>query len=253
VRAARECSAEIQPEFCEHYVQLWRKDLSRWEQTLKEIPQVPSIAKALSELGLASAAGLARGDDDNGRAAANATPEVSDDLPTPPGPVLISNAATLNDLSEGIADLALLDALANTDQMERLQTILPAAESTTAELTAAGPASQGRKRAAVGKMVGVVGVLVMVPVLFAVNGVRLALCAGSAAQQARHGRHRRARALADGGSVPRQRFLRRVPLASPLLPPHQRRVETPQFASERRVPRSTEQVPGEAPQPGLTG
>jgi hypothetical protein len=253
VRAARECSAEIQPEFCEHYVQLWRKDLSRWEQTLKEIPQVPSIAKALSELGLASAAGLARGDDDNGRAAANATPEVSDDLPTPPGPVLISNAATLNDLSEGIADLALLDALANTDQMERLQTILPAAESTAAELTAAGPASQGRKRAAVGKMVGVVGVLVMVPVLFAVNGVRLALCAGSAAQQARHGRHRRARALADGGSVPRQRFLRRVPLASPLLPPHQRRVETPQFASERRVPRSTEQAPGEAPQPGLTG
>src|SRR4029077_14269343 len=54
VRAAQECSRKIEPEFCEHYVRLWRKDLGRWEQTLTKIPRVPSIAKALSELGLTS-------------------------------------------------------------------------------------------------------------------------------------------------------------------------------------------------------
>ncbi len=193
VRAARECSADIQPEFCEHYAQLWRKDLGRWEQALKDIPQVPSIAKALTELGLAPAAGMARGDHNNCDAAALVIPEVGDHRSAPPGTMLIPNAATFSELSEGSADLARLDALANTDQMERLQRVLPPAAGPPAlGPPAAAPTSQGRKLAAMGKVVGVVGVLVMVPVLFAFNGVRLALGSGSPAQQSRPGRHRKA-------------------------------------------------------------
>jgi hypothetical protein len=55
VAAARECSAEIEPSLCEHYVRLWRKDLGRWEQTLEGIPRLSSVSEALSQLGLASA------------------------------------------------------------------------------------------------------------------------------------------------------------------------------------------------------
>jgi hypothetical protein len=55
VEAALKCSTHIQPEFCERYVQLWRQDLRRWEVTLEEIPQVPSILTALRSLDFAPA------------------------------------------------------------------------------------------------------------------------------------------------------------------------------------------------------
>jgi hypothetical protein len=185
VLAARECSAQIQPEYCEHYVRLWRKDLERWGQTLKEIPRIPSIAKALSELGLAPAAGRAGGDDGQGGAAAMPPLVLGDDKPAASGPVLVPGAATLSGLPEASADLARLDALASTDQMEWLyQTILPADQA------AAAPASQGKKLATVGKMVGV---LVVFGVLVAFNGVLVVLGAGIPSPSTRPGRRRRRR------------------------------------------------------------
>jgi hypothetical protein len=109
VRAARECSTLIQPEFCEHYVKLWRKDLGRWEQTLKEIPQTLSVAKALAELGLASAGRKAQGSG-SGRAV-QAAPQVGGYAPTLPAAASIPNASAHNALSEDPPDLARLDAL----------------------------------------------------------------------------------------------------------------------------------------------
>jgi hypothetical protein len=116
VQAALECTAQIQPEFCEHYVRLWRKDLGRWRETLNEIPRLPTIAKALSELGLASAA--------------SALPES----------MAVPDAVTLGPLSEGSVDLAQLDALANTEEMGRLQQTNPPAanlSATAPDITAA--------------------------------------------------------------------------------------------------------------------
>jgi glycosyltransferase involved in cell wall biosynthesis len=52
---ARKCLGEIQPEMCVEYVELWRRDLGRWETTLKEIPRAASIPEALVSLGLAPA------------------------------------------------------------------------------------------------------------------------------------------------------------------------------------------------------
>lgn len=188
VTAARECSAQIEPSLCEHYVRLWRKDLGRWEQTLKEIPRLSSVTAALSRLGLASAAGGATSEGGNrgASAAANAQPgpEQAAPLgqPTASGSVLISDAG-LNFLSPDDPPLALLTTLATTDQVNRLhQTGVPAAN------LAALRASQAKKLAAMGRMVGV---LVVVGVLVAYQGVRLALTSGSAVQQNRPGRHRR--------------------------------------------------------------
>lgn len=183
VLAARECSAQIQPEYCEHYVRLWRKDVERWGQTLKEIPRIPSIAKALSELDLAPAAGQARGDDGQGGAAATPTLMLGEDNPAASGPVLFPGVATPNGLPEASADLARFDALASTEEMEWLhQTILPADQAVAA------PASQGKKLSAVGKMVGV---LVVSGVLVALNGVLVVLGAGSPSPPTRPGRRRR--------------------------------------------------------------
>jgi hypothetical protein len=57
VQTARQCLAEIRPDMCEDYVQRWRRDLGRWERTLKQIKRTPSIPDALVKLGLDPAAG----------------------------------------------------------------------------------------------------------------------------------------------------------------------------------------------------
>jgi hypothetical protein len=134
VRAARECSTQIEPEFCEHYVRLWRKDLGRWEQTLKEIPQVPSIARALSELGLKPS-----GDDGGGQR----TRQTQVDMPASTAPALVpvANVATLSDLpADGAVLLAQLDAMA-ADAAER--TLLQAATPQCANVAAAVAAAAG--------------------------------------------------------------------------------------------------------------
>ena len=56
VETARNCLAEIRPDMCEDYVQCWRRDLGRWEMTLKRIPRTQSIPDALAKLGLRPAA-----------------------------------------------------------------------------------------------------------------------------------------------------------------------------------------------------
>jgi hypothetical protein len=108
VRAARQCTEEIEPEYCEHYVRLWRRDRERWEQDLKALPRVSSVAKALVELGLAPTAVNARGDrDDRGPASTVLSEEVV--------------TVTSDVVRDGTVDLAGLNALANTHCMERLQ------------------------------------------------------------------------------------------------------------------------------------
>lgn len=121
VRAARQCTEEIEPEYCELYVKLWRKDRDRWDQILNELPRVPSIAKALSELGLAPAVGIAHDCDDNPDAAGTVLPKLVPDTS---------------------GNLAELTALANTHYVKRLQETIQ------------------RKKLAVGKVVGA-GVLVL--------------------------------------------------------------------------------------------
>jgi hypothetical protein len=53
VWTARGCLAQVEPDMCADYIQLWRCDLWQWESTLKQIPRVASIPAALRELGLA--------------------------------------------------------------------------------------------------------------------------------------------------------------------------------------------------------
>lgn len=55
VRTAQKCLGEIQPEMCVNYVEHWRRDLGRWETTLKQLPRATSISDALVTLGLGSA------------------------------------------------------------------------------------------------------------------------------------------------------------------------------------------------------
>jgi hypothetical protein len=132
VRAARECSNQIEPEFCEHYVRLWRKDLGRWEQTLKEIPQVPSIARALSELGLKPS------DDDDGGQRTRQT-RVDTPASTVPALVPVANVATLSDLpADSAVFLAHLNAMA-ADAAERTlrQAAIPPCAQTAAAVSAA--------------------------------------------------------------------------------------------------------------------
>ncbi len=133
VRAARRCTDEIEPEYCEHYVRLWRKDRDRWDQMLRELPQVPSVAKALSELGLALTVGIADDDAGDPGTVGTALPEV---------------------MLDDRADLAELNALVNTDYLERLQETVQ------------------RKKLAVGKVVRV-GMLVLAGAL--VGAVMLGL------------------------------------------------------------------------------
>jgi hypothetical protein len=116
VAAARECSMQIEPALCEHYVKLWRNDLGSWEQTLKETPRLSSVTEALSQLGLTSA----------------------------PEPVPISSGAMVNP-SDDKAALAWLAALANVHQMERLRRTLARSANRAVSI----PANHGRKLAAV--------------------------------------------------------------------------------------------------------
>jgi hypothetical protein len=55
VDTARKCLEEIQPDMCADYVHRWRRDLRRWEVTLKRVPRAESMSGALRELGLAPA------------------------------------------------------------------------------------------------------------------------------------------------------------------------------------------------------
>ncbi|HYA51305.1 MAG TPA: hypothetical protein VEG33_09060 [Streptosporangiaceae bacterium] len=121
VAAARECSAQIEPSLCEHYVRLWRKDLAYWEQVLKETPRLSSVTEALGQLGL---------------------------MPT---------AAMLNP-SDGQADLARLAAQANVHQMERLRRTIARSANRAAmipanqgrKLAVAAQSAQGKKLATAG-------------------------------------------------------------------------------------------------------
>ena len=56
VNAALECSREISPELCARYVRSWRNDLADWKKRMATITAMPSIEKALAELGLAATA-----------------------------------------------------------------------------------------------------------------------------------------------------------------------------------------------------
>jgi hypothetical protein len=80
VAAAQDCLAQTEPSLCEYYVRLWRKDLVRWEQALKEIPRASSVTAALNELGL--------------------TPAASNDGTSPPKPDPILNTPTFRDVPE---------------------------------------------------------------------------------------------------------------------------------------------------------
>ena len=162
VAAARECSAQIEPSLCEHYVRLWRKDLGYWEQTLKETPRLSSVTEALSRLGLVPTAEADGNDGDHRSVAVTVERQVHvDTSPAPdqsmaPESVLISTAAVLN-LSDDRADLARLAAQANVHQMEWLRRTIARSANRAAsipasqrrKLAAASHASQGKKLAAV--------------------------------------------------------------------------------------------------------
>jgi len=52
VETARDCLEKIRPDMCVEYVQRWRRDLGRWETTLKGISEAASMPDALARLGL---------------------------------------------------------------------------------------------------------------------------------------------------------------------------------------------------------
>ena len=174
VAAARECSVQIEPSLCEHYVRLWREDLGYWEQTLKDTPRVSSVPEALSHLGLVSAAEEAGNDGDRHSLVATASRQVGADRPlqsdqaTAPESALVSTAAMLNP-SDDRADLARLAAAANVHQMERLRrTIARSANRAVSipahqgrKLAAAANSRQGRKLATVGTVGAIVGMLLV--------------------------------------------------------------------------------------------
>jgi hypothetical protein len=109
VAAAQDCLAQIKPDMCERYVELWRKDLSLWEQTLSGMPRVPSTAEALNmglELDGHSDNGNSSGNHRNGPTHADSPSSTS------PGAVSIPDAATLSELPVDSAVLARLNAMA---------------------------------------------------------------------------------------------------------------------------------------------
>ena len=55
VETARYCLDKIRPYHCEEYIALWKDDLNRWDQRVREIPAAPTIGAALQHLGLAEA------------------------------------------------------------------------------------------------------------------------------------------------------------------------------------------------------
>jgi len=106
VTAAQECLAQIKPDMCERYVELWRKDLSLWERTLSDLPRVPSIAEALNLLGLEM-------NDQGGNGYHWTSPVHADAQPSmSPEAVAIPDVATLSDLPADSAVFARLNAMA---------------------------------------------------------------------------------------------------------------------------------------------
>jgi hypothetical protein len=106
VAAAQECLAQIKPDMCERYVELWRKDLSLWDQTLSDMPHVSSIADALNLLDLKM--------DDHGGHGNHWPSPIHADIPESrsPGAVTIPDVATLSDLPLDSAVLTRLNAMA---------------------------------------------------------------------------------------------------------------------------------------------
>ncbi len=225
VRAARECSAQIQPEFCELYVRLWQKDLGRWQDTLAEIPQVSSVAKALSELGLATATSMMRRDDDRYGTTATMTPEL----------------ASLNAIAVGEAEMTLH------------RVIEPLADATETDIIAPGVADAvglGRRLAAATP-----------PVMsfIALLAICLILPGDIAAWRAHHGWQRRAadrlnplrqrsrKLITSGRDTARtlsSRIRRRPPQepGGPGGPDGQQHVVMTQAGSRGRAPRRLSQV-----------
>jgi len=93
VTAAQECSAQIRPEQCARYVELWLQDRERWQRRLKETPHISSIKGALDQLGLAAA------EDD----CSQWLHPAHADFPavTPAGPASLPSLVRLGELSSG--------------------------------------------------------------------------------------------------------------------------------------------------------
>ena len=93
VERALKCSLTIEPELCERYIQLWRRDLLDWKRRMAKMRKMPSLEAALEGLGLSPST--------EGNAAArirrrrDETPESIS-----AGPVVIPKFATLKKLSE---------------------------------------------------------------------------------------------------------------------------------------------------------
>lgn len=181
VAAAQKCSAQIEPALCVDYVRLWRKDLVRWEETLKKIPRFSSLNRALSELGLGPAAG-GTDKDASSRAPVPAMRKIAVDAPAAfdragvPPSALTLTAATIGRLPAESTALAEPDALADTDQMRRLETMFSRETRGPVVGQARRPVvGQARRVAAmrakvgVGMLVvaGVIGVLVVVTIAWA--------------------------------------------------------------------------------------
>jgi hypothetical protein len=238
VRAARQCTAQIEPEFCEHYVRLWRKDLGRWEQTLTNIPRVSSIAKALSELALAP-----DGHDGGGGQPAHRT-HVATPASTAQAPTLFSDVAMPGYVP---VDTAVLARRAAADAETTLeQEAIPLA----ADIFAAGDAASSASRLAVAS-----SPFVLIATLL---GARLTLTADLTSSRSRHGRHRRT----AGGRPPWRLRSRRMiaagrdaarMLASRMRrrrPPGLQSPDAQQVAKARAQPRCrTPATPGPAASP----
>jgi hypothetical protein len=175
VRAARECSTQIEPEFCEHYVRLWRKDLGRWEQTLTKIPRVPSIAKALNELGLAS-----DGHDDGGGGHQARRVHADTSASTAQAPMPMSGVVMPGYVPVDSAVLAQLSAMAaDAAEITLEQDAIPPYTDISAVVVAA---SSARRLASAGMPFVLIAALL---------GTCLTLNGYLAASRSRHGRHRR--------------------------------------------------------------
>lgn len=188
VRAARDCSAQIEPEFCEHYVRLWRKDLGRWEQTLTKIPQVPSIAKALSELALAP-------DGHGGGGQPTHRSHVDTPASAAQAPMPISGVAMPGYVPVDSAVLAQLNAMAaDAAEITLEQEAIPPYTDMSAVAAEAGSA-----RRLAGASMPFVVIAAFLCTCLTLNGYLVA-------SRSRHGRHRRA----EGGIPPWRLHSRQV-------------------------------------------
>jgi hypothetical protein len=52
IEIAKAWSQRIEPAMCEHYIELWKKDLVTWEQRLRDVPRLSSVKAVLRELDL---------------------------------------------------------------------------------------------------------------------------------------------------------------------------------------------------------